>query len=253
MKRTVFFIIVLFVLTSCSTQKEGVAEELYIAAASSLTNPLEEIKQLYEQKEENLKIVQSFASSGTLVQQMKQGATVDLFLSADQHWMDMAVQDQLIDEATIQTAVENQLVLATAAEKEISIDELKNQTIEKFSMGDPESVPAGKYAKETLDYFGIWDKVKNKTVYGKNARQVLLYVESENVEAGFVYLSDAISSNKSLKFTIIDEISHTPIEYPVGIRIESGHKTEAEKFIEFLKSEEVRAIWEKYGFKVSEE
>ncbi|MEQ6376878.1 molybdate ABC transporter substrate-binding protein [Bacillaceae bacterium S4-13-58] len=253
MKKIIFLTLVLLLLTSCISERETGSIELHIAAASSLTNPLQELKEEYERDNAKVEIIQSFASSGTLVQQIGQGATVDLFLSADEHWMNEAIQDQLVDETTVQTVVTNQLVLATINEQEILLDDLTNFEFERFSMGDPASVPAGKYAKESLEFYGLWERVKEKAVYGKNVRQALLYVESENVVAGIVYLSDALSSSKDLNFTIIDDESHTPIVYPVGIAKEAPNENEAEKFLSFLTSDKAITIWEKYGFKVSKE
>lgn len=119
---------------------------------------------------------------------------------------------------------------------------------EKIALGTPESVPAGAYGKESLTKLSLWDKVKDKIVYGKDVRQVLSYVETGNVDAGVVYKTDALISKK---VKIIDEAkadTHSPIVYPLGIVKATKHRKEAQKFYDYLQTDEAMKVFEKYGF-----
>lgn len=189
----------LLILTSCSNSKTKPQENtnLMISAAVSLTDALEEIKILYEENHP-IDLTYILEGSGSLAQKIQQGAPVDIFISANQDWMDTLATDDLLIEATRKDITGNRLVLITGNNSPInyqSIKDIQTDELEQIAIGNPESVPAGKYAAQVLQNLNLWDRLESKLILGKDVRQVLTYVETGNVDIGFVYESDALSSN----------------------------------------------------------
>lgn len=225
--------------------------ELTISAAASLTESLNEIKALYAAKAPNVTLTFNFGASGTLQQQIEQGAPADLFLSAGKKQMDALVTKQLIDSAKTKNLLLNDLVLVTPVDSKTNvakIEDLSGADIKKLAVGTPESVPAGSYAKEALTYYKLWDALQPKVVLTKDVKQVLSYVETGNTEAGFVYKSDALTSKKVKVALTVDAASHSAIEYPMGIVKATKHASEAEAFYTYLQTKEALDIFVKYGF-----
>ncbi|GIP41833.1 molybdate ABC transporter substrate-binding protein [Paenibacillus sp. J45TS6] len=234
---------------SSSTQAE--VTELTISAAASLTDALEEIQPIFEANHPEIQLTFNFGSSGALQQQIEQGAPVDLFLSAAEKNMQALIDNNQIMEGYSETLLTNELVLVSANDSEIDITsevDLTKPEVKIVAIGIPESVPAGSYAKEALEGLGLYDKLLPKVIQAKDVRQVLQYVETGNADAGFVYKTDAILSKVNIVHTVDPEL-YTPIHYPVGITGASKHKEEAKVFYEFLKSDEAKTIFQKYGFK----
>ncbi len=236
------------------TSKGQVAEdenvEITVSAAASLTDALNEITTSFEKDYPTIKVTYNFGSSGTLQQQIIQGAPADLFFSAAEDQFDELVKEEVIDKAKMVDLVGNKIVLVTPkeSEKEIkSFQDLKANA-QKISLGTPETVPAGKYAKEMLENAGVWDMVEDNMIFAKDVRQVLTYVETGNVDAGIVYNTDALISSKVDVIATAEEGTHTPIIYPLGILKESDHPKEAEIFFDYMQSEKALTILEKYGF-----
>ena len=228
--------------------KENV--ELTISAAVSLQNALNEIKAAFEKENPHIKIIYNFGASGALQQQISQGAPVDLFFSAAEDKFDQLVQEGLIDKTMGTDLVGNEIVLVVPKEVDKGINGFKDLTnATKISIGTPETVPAGQYAKETLENINLWDRIQNKLVFAKDVRQVLTYVETGNVDAGIVYKTDALSSKKVKVVATAKETSHEPIIYPVGVVTNSSHSKEAQLFYDYLNNKKSLEIFEKFGFK----
>ncbi|CAH2713993.1 Molybdate-binding protein ModA [Neobacillus rhizosphaerae] len=254
----------LLVITGCSSndqskqpveKKQPVAEkqenvELTISAAASLQDALTEITANFNKEHGNVKINYNFGASGALQQQISQGAPVDLFFSAAEDKFDQLVKDGLIEEKNGIDLVGNELVLVVPKDATKGIKTFEDLTkTDKISIGTPESVPAGKYAKEVLGNLKIWSSIEGKIVYAKDVRQVLTYVETGNVDAGMVYKTDALTSTKVEIAATADEKTHTPIIYPVGIIKASSHPKQAMLFYDYLQSKESMEVFKKYGFK----
>lgn len=225
--------------------------ELMISAAASLTDSLNEMKQVYETEHSSVKLAFNFGGSGKLATQIEQGAPTDLFLSADQKSMDKLEEKSLIAVGSRADFTGNKLVLVGEENSEITITSLKEidpNKLSQIAIGEPEGVPAGKYAKEALEALGKWEDVQPKLVYAKDVRQVLTYVESGNADIGFVYSSDANASEKVKVLAEADATLHTPIVYPAAIVTDSKNQAEAQQFINFLLSDVGQSILEKYGF-----
>lgn len=254
--------LLLLVVSGCSAneqtkkpeeQKQEVSEkkvELTISAAASLQDALNEIKTTFEKEHSNVKVNYNFGASGALQQQIYQGAPVDLFFSAAEDKFDKLVQDGLIDKSKGTDLVGNELVLVVPDDPKKEVKAFEDLTkIDKISIGTPEAVPAGQYAKETLEKLNVWKAIEGKVVYAKDVRQVLTYVETNNVDAGIVYKTDALISQKVKIVATAEENTHAPIIYPLGVIKSSSHPKEAQLFYDYLQKETSMKTLEKFGFK----
>ncbi len=228
----------------------GAEEELLVSAASSLTNSFKEIGKAYEAKNPGMTVLFNFAATGPLLQQIERGAPVDVFACADQQFMDKAEKGSLILTASRTDFVGNSLVLVTPVHMSMvkGLAELQSAQVQKISMGNPDSVPAGGYAKAALEKQGLWEALVPKFVMGNSVKQVLEYVMRGEVEAGFVYGTDVVVAKDKVR--VVAEIPTTrPIVYPVAVVAASAKKEQAQAFINYLLSAEGQAILAQYGFK----
>lgn len=264
MKRLLIFIFLLTVtllFTACDSGNNKVesaeapeAEEtisLTISAAVSLTDALEEMKEIYK-KENNVELTFNLAGSGTLAQQIQQGAPVDLFISANQQWMDTLEEEGIIINETRADVTGNKLVLIAGEFSDLayeSFDEISSEDVEQIAIGNPESVPAGKYSENTLNSLGLYDQLENQLVLAKDVRQVLTYVETGNTDIGFVYESDARSSDLIKILATADEGLHDPIIYPGAVIADTKHEEEAKDFLIYFQSDEAQDILADHGFR----
>ena len=228
--------------------KEDVS--LTVSAAVSLKDAMEVIQKDYNELHPEVTIDFNFGGSGSLQQQISQGAPVDLFFSAAEDKFDLLVEEGLISEEDGTPLLNNELVLIVPKGDSTvkSFEDLAKDDVKQFSIGTPETVPAGKYAQESFEQMGIWDDVENKIVYAKDVRQVLSYVETKNVEAGVVYKTDAISSDQVEMIASADPETHTPIVYPVGVIKDSKQYDAAKEFYTYLQSDEALKVFVEYGF-----
>jgi molybdate transport system substrate-binding protein len=226
--------------------------EIMVSAAASLKNSLTEIEKIYEAKNPEVNLTISYASSGTLQQQIEQGAPADLFVSAGKKQMDdLETKNLLVKESRIDL-LGNELVLVTGKDNDkiTSLDDLTKLGEAQIGIGTPESVPAGKYAQEALMNLKLWDTLEPKLVQAKDVTAVLNYVETGNTEVGFVYRSDSEGSTKVKVAAVVPASSHSPIVYPASIIAATKNKQLAEDFLTFLQqSPEAKQVFEKYGFK----
>ena len=236
-------------LAGCGHQENAKEVELTISAAASLQDSLEKLKKVYEKEHSSVKIQYNFGGSGTLQQQIVKGAPVDLFLSASEDKFVTLVEQGIIDSQQKTNLLTNELVLIVPKNNQKQIQTFEDLTkAGKIALGTPETVPAGQYGLETLNNMKIWETIQSKVVYTKDVRQVLTYTETENVDAGIVYKTDALTSDKVEVVSTAGPTTHTPIINPVGIIKNSKAVKEAEDFYHFLQSEEAMNIFTKYGF-----
>jgi molybdate transport system substrate-binding protein len=249
---TTSLFIFLIICTACSNNKNVNNQiELTISAAASMQKALSELQSNYELEHPNVKLLFNYGASGALQQQIIQGAPVDIFLSASEEKFNEILKKGLIEKQHYNNLVGNEIVLIQnkqSTQKIVGFDGLSDSKIKRIAIGTPESVPAGEYAKETLESLNLWNQLKDKLVYTKDVRQVLTYVETKNVDVGIVYKTDAILSNKVEIVETADSKSHSPIIYPVGVVKNSKHKEDAVNFYEYLKSDEAKELFEEYGF-----
>ncbi|SEB08947.1 molybdate transport system substrate-binding protein [Thalassobacillus cyri] len=248
MTRNIIAVILgLLVLTGCQGDNQMGKPELRIAAASSLTGVMKQIETDFE-SQTDIQLTMNFGSSGTLAQQIEQGAPSDIYISASEYWMKEASDNGMMDEKSIASVMANRLVLAVNDSSDIVLKKLTTDAVSQIAIGDPKSVPAGMYAKQALESLGLWKDIQGKLVYGKNAQQVAAYVESGNVDTGFVYQSDMIKSNKLRAADEVNKDHHTAIIYPAGIVKESKQKEAAEEFLQYIHSEEAKQTIKEFGF-----
>lgn len=250
-KLGLFFLSMVLLLSLIGCGVNNSPMELTISAAASLQNSLTEIQKAYAQKNPDVKLTFNFGASGTLQEQIEQGAPVDLFISAGKSQMDTLAKKNLLVKDTRVDLLGNDLVLIVAKNDSsiTSVQDITKSGVGKISIGTPESVPAGKYAQEALTNLKLWDKVQPNLVLAKDVTQVLSYVETDNVDAGFVYRSDAQGSTKAKIVTALPETSHQPIVYPAAVINASKNKPQAGDFLKYLQSSEAQQIFLKYGFK----
>lgn len=226
-------------------------QEIIVLAAASLTDALQDIKQEFEQRFDGISILYSFGSSGNLVSQIEYGAPADLFIAASSLDMDaLQKKDLLVEESRI-NLVSNQLVLIASKKSSqniVSFTELQPDSITQLAIGNPESVPVGRYAQEVFEHLAVWDKLQSKLVYASDVRQVLTYVETGNVDMGVVYMSDALRSPHVQIVATAESGWHSPIDYPVALLRHAEQKEASQAFLTFLASPEGKKILAEYGF-----
>ncbi len=240
-------------ISGCADDRATNQTELTISAAASLREVMEETGQLYMKQNPGIKIVYNFGGSGSLAQQITQGAPVDLFISAAEDKFDYLYSKKLLHQEHSVRLLRNELVLITQKDSKdiMSAESLTNDNIERIAIGTPESVPAGMYGKQALLSLQLWDELEEKIIPAKDVRQVLSYVETGNVDAGFVYKTDALISDKIRIIPLNGKVLHDPIVYPVGVVAGTEHLSESIDFFDFLKGQEAMKVFKKYGFKAA--
>jgi len=228
--------------------------ELRVFAAASLQNALLELNELYMQKNTHIRIVSNFAGSGALQQGIENSpGSCDVFVSAAAAQMDNLQDKGLLLDDTRKNILNNKVVLIVPINSTLNItsfDDLAKASVRTIAIGNPASVPAGAYAQEILKLLGIFGNISAEFNYGSSATQVLQWVESGNADAGIVFSTDALSS---AKVKIVAEAPYeinAKVVYPVAIIKECKNVAAAQEYIEFLFSNEAKAIFEKYGFAV---
>jgi molybdate transport system substrate-binding protein len=247
----VFLGFLLVMAAFCWGPDRAAAEtELLVSAASSLTDSFKEIGKAYETKNPGVTVRFNFAATGPLLQQIEQGAPVDVFASADQQSMDKAEKGKFILAGSRTDFTGNSLVLIAPLNMTTvkGLADLQSAQVLKVSMGNPESVPVGRYTKAALEKLGFWEAIAPKCIMGNSVKQALEYVMRGEVEAGFVFATDAVAVKD--KVQVVAEITTAkPIVYPVAVVAASAKQVQAQAFVSYLQSTEGQAVLTKYGFK----
>ena len=226
------------------------AADLTVHAAASLTEAMKEIATTYE-KQSGDKLQLNFGASSLLARQIEEGAPADLFLSADEAKMDNLENKGLLLPGTQRSLLSNLLVIVVSSDARAvpkSASDLVKPEYKKIALAQPDSVPAGIYAREYLQKLGLWEKVKDKVVPTENVRAALAAVESGNVEAGFVYKTDSLISKKVKVAVEISATEGPKISYPLAVIKSSKEPERAKKLEEYLAGAEARKVFEKFGF-----
>lgn len=236
-----------------SSAQAAADNRITVFAAASLTNAMQDIGTAYEAKGGD-KVVFSFAASSLLAKQIELGGGADVFFSADTEWMDYLDKKGQLVAGTRHDLLGNRLVLVSPASLNTQIKIEKNFPLAKamgagrLALADPDSVPAGKYAKAALISLGVWDSVSTHLAPAENVRMALAYVARGETSFGIVYETDARIEPKVHIIGIFPETTHPRIVYPVALTKDS--KPAAKAFLSYLDSAEARAVFEYYGFKV---
>jgi len=231
--------------------EQSQATTITVSAAASLTEAFYEIEEKFEEENPDIDVNYNFAGSGTLRMQIEGGAPIDVFASASQNHMDLLSEQSLIVEDSREDFAANTVVLITAAGNEQNIngpEDLTSTEVGTISMGNPETAPVGRYTVEALETEGLWEELEAKTLLADDVKQVLVYVERGEVDAGFVYSTDAATSEQGAIDIVATVPTVTPISYPIAVTSDSENKEEAQTFVDFVNSDQGRAILESYGF-----
>ncbi|KQX86550.1 molybdate ABC transporter substrate-binding protein [Variovorax sp. Root473] len=226
------------------------AQQITVSAAASLTDAFKEIGPKFEAAKAGSTVRFNFAASGVLLQQIAQGAPVDVFASADQDTMNRGNDQKLIDAATRKDFAANSLVLVEPAQGAVglkSLQDLSAPSVKKIAVGKTATVPVGRYTKQVLDNAKLWTVLEPKFVQADSVRQVLDYVSRGEVEAGFVYRTDAAVAGDKVKVAFTPT-GHTPVTYPIAVVAESRQKALAGDFIAFLSTPAAQEVLTRYGF-----
>lgn len=219
--------------------------ELTVFAAASTTDVMNELAEKFKAVGgESIRF--NFASSGALARQIDAGAPVDVYVSANTKWMNFLAGKELLIGETRADVVKNVLVLAAPIDSSMTYEGFPGNLKGMLAVGDFKSVPAGTYAEASLETLGWLDEVQEKLVKGTSVRTVLMYVERGETDAGIVYMTDAMQSDKVKVIGRFPADSHPPIVYPAACL--KGSDTAARAFLDFIQSPEGKAVWEKYGF-----
>jgi molybdate transport system substrate-binding protein len=242
-----------------SSQKENTTTkatespvELNISAAASLKEAMTDIQAEFKKVKPNVTLTVNFGASGSLQQQIEQGAPCDIFISAGQSQMKALGDKSLLLENTKKDLVKNDLVLVGPKDTTLTgVSDLTSTKVKKIAVGEPKSVPAGMYADEVFTKLNIKDAVTSKLVFAKDVKEVLAWSTSGNAEVGFVYKSDALSSKDVKIIETIAEDKHSPITYPIGVIKASKNPDISKAFEDFLFTDTCKEIFEKYGYGIA--
>jgi molybdate transport system substrate-binding protein len=219
--------------------------ELTVFAAASTTDVMNELAGKFTAAGGE-KVRFNFASSGALARQIDAGAPADLFVSANVKWLDFLDGKGLLDSPTRSDVVRNKLVLAAPLDSSMTYDAFPGALKGRLAVGDFRSVPAGAYAEAALTSLGMLDGLRGRLVQGASVRTVLLYIERGETDAGIVYLTDAMQSQRVKVLGAFPPDSHPPIVYPAACLKGTGDSARA--FLDYIQSPAGGAVWEKYGF-----
>ena len=228
----------------------GAQAQITVAAGISMKDALEAVQAAYSARAGAPKITLSLGASGILQKQIEEGAPVDVFISAAPAQMNALEEKKLLLDGTRRDVAGNRLVLVVPAGSTAvrSLDDLKKPEVQHIAIGETRAVPAGQYAAESLRNLKLFDALQSKFVYAQNVRAVLTYVAGRDADAGFVYETDAKSTDKVAIVMAMPASSYTPVVYPAAVIRNSSNATGAKAFLDYLSSADGRAILEKYGF-----
>jgi molybdate transport system substrate-binding protein len=237
-------------LTGCS-KAEG-KTELIMGAASSLTEPLNELSELYASRT-GIRPQISYASSGTLRKQVEEGAPFDLLLLASASDLQVLADAGLLLDDTSRNLLSNQICFVSKASAAPATLEMLSgllESAERVTLGDPSSAPVGRYAMESLETLGLATLIEDKLLYAKDARQVLQYLNTGAVDAGFIFATDVALLESELSVLALPEHTHKSILYPAAVLADSQHQAEAQAFLDFLSTDDAVSVFESHGFSI---
>lgn len=226
------------------------AQQITVSAAASLTDAFKELGPKFEAAKPGATLRFNFAASGVLLQQIAQGAPVDVFASADQDTMNRGAEQKLIDPASRRDFAANSLVLVEPAREAVGLKALQDLAapgVRRIAVGKPATVPVGRYTRQVLEGAGLWGALEPKFVQADSVRQVLDYVSRGEVEAGFVYRTDAAVAGDRVRIAFAPA-GHTPVTYPVAVVAGSRQQALAGEFVRFLATPDAQAVLARHGF-----
>lgn len=247
-RRIVLILGLLFLLVGCANPKAPI--ELKIAAAGSLTEAFQVLAQQFENTQD-IPVVLSFAATGQLAQQIRNGAPYDVFAAADTLHIDALIEEGFLDPSTRTIYAQGELILIQPAGSISSIGnlpDLLNNDVKRIAIANPKHAPYGIAAKEALSQAGIWPEVQSKIIYGETVKQAAVIVATGNADVGFVARS-VLDSSMDVILEIPTDLYH-PILHVAAVSTNAKDQESASMFLEFLGSKEGRALLVHYGFSI---
>ena len=233
------------------TAGENAPAQLLVFAAASLSEALDEVGRVFTTRT-GVRVDASYAASSVLAKQIEAGAPADAFFSADLAWVDYLDERGLLKRGSRRDVLGNSLVLIAPADSPLRLSVAPGFDLTaalgegRLATADPDSVPAGKYARAALTKLGVWQSVSDRLVRGENVRAALAYVARGEAPLGIVYQTDAQAEKRVRVVGVFPEDSHPPITYPLALTVRA--RPEAARFADFLASETARQIFTRYGF-----
>jgi len=252
MKNSLICCLILLLVFVCLTVSAS-AEKVHISAAASLTEAVKELVDNFHQNHSDIELLPNFASSGALAKQIYAGAPADIYISANPKWMDYLQQQELISVSSHEVLVQNSLVVVSTAGNPInSLQQLTE--FSRIAICSPKSSPAGKYAEQALTAAGLYSQLlaEHKLILAKDVRQALLYADRGEVDAAFVYRTDALLAAQAQILFAVPQEFYLHVVYPAALTIEGAKKSDAEMFFKYLFGESAQAVFKKYGFVIPE-
>jgi molybdate transport system substrate-binding protein len=236
---------VLFLLAACT---DATAAELLVSAATSLTNAFREIGTAFETTHPGTTVAFNFAASDLLLAQIVRGAPADVFAAADEATMDRAEQAGALRAGTRRDFAANRLVVVipSAAPAFTTLEDLAAPRFRRIALGSPKTVPAGRYAKQALERAGVWAKLEPRLIYAGSVRQSLDYVARAEVDAGFVYATDAAIMPDKVK--VVLEVPTVSVRYPIAVTALTRQPADARGFVDFVATPQMQNVLRRYGF-----
>jgi len=245
----------LCLMLACASGASSAEREVVVFAAASLTNALQEVGRHYEVSG-GAKVKFSFAASSLLARQIEAGAHADVFFSADVEWMDYLAERRLIQTATRRDVLSNRLVLIAPADSKVALTIAPGFALaaalgdSRLALADPDTVPAGKYAKAALTKLRVWDTVSNKIARAENVRAAMAYVVRGETSLGIVYETDAKAEPKVRTVDMFPADTHQAIVYPVALTA-SGNRPDGDSLLAYMLSAKAAAVFKRHGFTVA--
>lgn len=228
----------------------ALAADLTVSAASSLNNAFRELAPLFEAQHPGTRVVFNFAASDALLAQVARGAPVDVFASADEDTMARAGKQKLLVPGSSRTFARNTLVVVVPVDAKAppsTLTDLQLPVFRRIAIGSPASVPAGRYARAALEAARVWSAIEPRMIFAQNVRQALDYVARGEVDAGFVYATDAMILKGKVRVALTVPTA-TPILYPAAAIAGSVNPEGARRFVDFLLSPQAQAVLARQGF-----
>ena len=228
------------------------AAEVTLSVAISMKDAIGEIGRTFARQNPGARLTYNFGGSGELARQIEAGAPVDVFISAAQRQMDELAKQGLIVASTRRVFARNVLVVVKPADSTVDLtkpSDLLDPRVWRIAIGNPRTVPAGEYAEQSLRALGLWDRLASKLVFAENVRQALDYVARGEVDAGWVYATDAATRASGVKeaFRPAEDTYH-PVLYPVAVIAGSRQQARARAFVDFLTGGDARRVLARFGF-----
>jgi molybdate transport system substrate-binding protein len=222
------------------------ASDVNLAVAASMKDVINELSDSYTKHHPGVKFFKNYGASGALAKQVENGAPSDVFISANEKWMDYLKDKKLVETSSISTFAYNTLVFAGTPGKASSMQDLLK--LERIAIGSPKSVPAGEYATEAFKKAGLDKQLEKKLVMAKDVRECLMYAERGEVDGAFVYRTDALQAKQAkILFTVPQDL-YSRVTYPMSLTVAGANNKDATAFFAYLHGDEAKAVLTKYGF-----